>query len=176
MSSDIVASKKRPATVLQDEQIKALIAGCSNRAPTGIRNRALIAVLWRCGLRIAEALALARADIDLQGDVLTVRHGKGDKARKLGLDATTSALLGRWIDKRAQLGLNKRGRPLFCTLKGRSRSVLRPAPTDPASRQGRSRPRASSRDAPQLRSRPSPRRHSDERDPGCPWAREPRHY
>jgi hypothetical protein len=35
MPSNIVASKKRPATVLQDEQIKALIAGGSNRAPTG---------------------------------------------------------------------------------------------------------------------------------------------
>jgi site-specific recombinase XerD len=61
MSSDIVASKRRPPTVLQDEQIRTLISGCSNRAPTGIRNRALIAVMWRCGLRIAEALALGRS-------------------------------------------------------------------------------------------------------------------
>jgi integrase/recombinase XerC len=119
MPQEIVAvSKKRPPTVLQDEQIKALIGKCSNRAPTGIRNRAMLAVLWRCGLRIAEALALAPSDIDLAGEVLSVRHGKGDKARKLGIDAGTAALLARWIDTRARLGLNKRGRPLFCTLKG----------------------------------------------------------
>ena len=112
------ASKKRPATVLQDEQIKALIGACSGRAPTGIRNRAMLAVMWRCGLRIAEALALQPRDIDLAGGVLSVRHGKGDKARKLGLDETTAALLARWLDKRSSLGLNQRGRPLFCTLQG----------------------------------------------------------
>src|SRR5437763_15758339 len=112
MSRESVASRKRPPTVLQDEQIKALIGACSNRAPTGLRNRALIAVLWRCGLRIAEALALTPADIDLAGGVLSVRHGKGDKARKLGIDATTAALLARWLDRRKLLGLNRRGRPL----------------------------------------------------------------
>ena len=94
MSSDSLAtSKRRPATVLQDDQIKALIGACSNRAPTGVRNRALLAVMWRCGLRIAEALALAPRDIDLATGVLSVRHGKGDKARKLGIDETTAALL-----------------------------------------------------------------------------------
>jgi integrase/recombinase XerC len=75
-------------------------------------------VLWRCGLRIAEALALGPTDIDLAGDVLSVRHGKGDKARKLGIDATTSALLAPWLDRRKLLGLNRRGRALFCTLQG----------------------------------------------------------
>jgi site-specific recombinase XerD len=104
--------------VLQDEQIKALIGACSGRAPTGVRNRALLAVMWRCGLRIAEALALQPRDVDLDGGILSVRHGKGDKARKLGVDATTAALVARWLDKRAALGLNKRGRPLFCTLQG----------------------------------------------------------
>jgi site-specific recombinase XerD len=109
---------KRPAVVLQDEQIKALIGACSQHAPTGVRNRALLAVMWRCGLRIAEALALLPADVDLAEGVLHVRHGKGDKARRLGVDDTTAALLARWIDRRSALGLNRRGRPLFCTLQG----------------------------------------------------------
>jgi site-specific recombinase XerD len=78
----------------------------------------MLAVLWRCGLRIAEALALQPRDIDFASGVLSVRHGKGDKARKLGLDDTTAALIARWLDKRESLGLNKRSRPLFCTLQG----------------------------------------------------------
>jgi site-specific recombinase XerD len=37
----------------------------------------LIVVLWRAGLRISEALALAESDLDaVQGSVL-IRHGKG---------------------------------------------------------------------------------------------------
>src|ERR1700750_807079 len=52
----------------------------------GLRVRALTAVLWRAGLRISEALALAETDIDAaQGSVL-VRHGKGDKRREAGMD------------------------------------------------------------------------------------------
>jgi site-specific recombinase XerD len=111
-------SRRLSVDVLSDEEVKALIGACSNRAPTGIRNRALIAVMWRCGLRIAEALALTLKDVDLDHGVLSVQRGKGDKSRKVGLDATTSALLARWIDRRRALGHNGRGKPLFCKLDG----------------------------------------------------------
>jgi site-specific recombinase XerD len=113
-------SKRLSVDVLSDDEVKALIGACSNRAPTGIRNRALIAVMWRCGLRIAEALALTLKDVDLDHGVLSVQRGKGDKSRKVGLDATTSALLARWIDRRRALGHNGRGKPLFCKLDGGS--------------------------------------------------------
>jgi integrase len=68
--------------------------------PTGIRNRALLAVLWRCGLRIGEALALELRDIDFDQGTIRVGHGKGDKARVVDVDEQTAALLGRWIDWR----------------------------------------------------------------------------
>jgi site-specific recombinase XerD len=45
-----------PAEILTPDEVRALIRECSATATTGIRNRALIAVLWRGGLRIAEAL------------------------------------------------------------------------------------------------------------------------
>jgi site-specific recombinase XerD len=48
----------------------------------GLRMRALIAVLWRAGLRISEALALAESDIDPRRGSVLVRHGKGDRRRK----------------------------------------------------------------------------------------------
>jgi integrase/recombinase XerD len=108
-------SNRRPADVPTDDEVRALIGACSTRAPTGIRNRALIAVLWRCGLRIAEALALRASDVDLAGGTLRVAHGEGDKSRTVGLDGQTAALLARWLDRRKVLGFNGR-RPLFCTL------------------------------------------------------------
>lgn len=110
-------SRKRPPEVLSREEVQALIAACSTRAPTGIRNRALIAVMWRCGLRVAEALALEPKDVDLDAHTLRVRHGKGDKSRTLALDGQTQALLSRWLDRRQGLGVNGR-RKLFCKLDG----------------------------------------------------------
>ena len=45
------------------------------------RLRGLIVVLWRAGLRIHEALALAEADLDARRGSLLVRRGKGGAAR-----------------------------------------------------------------------------------------------
>jgi hypothetical protein len=50
---------KLDADLLTAAEIERLMRQCSRRAPTGVRNRALIAVCWRCGLRIGEALALS---------------------------------------------------------------------------------------------------------------------
>ena len=108
-------SRRRPPEVLTEAEAIALIKACSTRAPTGVRNRALIAVLWRSGLRISEALALELRDIDLDAGSLRVRHGKGDRSRTVGVDEQTSALLARWIDRRRRLSPGARS-PVFCTL------------------------------------------------------------
>ena len=55
---------KLDADLLTAAEIELLMRQCSRRAPTGVRNRALVATLWRCGLRIGEALALAPKDLD----------------------------------------------------------------------------------------------------------------
>ncbi len=106
-----------PAEILTVEEVESLIKACSNRAPTGIRNRAMIAILWKCGLRITEALSLYPKDIDLQAGTVRVLHGKGDKPRTAGIGEMASAYIARWLDRRAELGLNGR-HPVFCTLEG----------------------------------------------------------
>jgi site-specific recombinase XerD len=110
--------KTYPPEVLSEDEVKSLIRACSNRAPTGIRNRALIVVMYRAGLRLSEALALKPKDIDPEAGTITVLHGKGDKRRVVGLDPGSMAILLRWVDKRHQYGLTGRS-PLFCTLQGR---------------------------------------------------------
>ena len=111
--------KKLPAEPLAQDEVKALLKACSNRAPTGIRNRALIVLFYRGGLRVKEALSLMPKDCDTQKGTVRVLHGKGDKCRLVGLDPEACAVLQRWLDRRTALGVNGR-HPLFCTLKGRS--------------------------------------------------------
>jgi integrase len=55
-----------------------LVMRQAGRDRHGLRVRALIAVLWRGGLRISEALALNGTDIDERRGSLLIRHGKGD--------------------------------------------------------------------------------------------------
>jgi site-specific recombinase XerD len=110
-------TQRLDADLLTPAEIEALILACSNRAPTGIRNRTMIATTWRCGLRIGETLALRPKDIDLAQGTATVQHGKGDKRRVVAMDAGTSALVERWLTRRGTLPTSRTS-VLFCTLAG----------------------------------------------------------
>ncbi len=116
--------KKYPAEPLTEGEVNALIKACSNRAPTGVRNRALIIVLYRGGLRIAEALLLKPKDVDVDVDTGAVRvlRGKGEKARTVAIDPASVAVVQRWLEVRSNLGI-RNNHALFCTLAGGSTSA-----------------------------------------------------
>ena len=109
--------KRYPAEPLTEKEVRSLLAKCSGRAPTGIRNRALITVLYRGGLRISEALALEPKDLDSKEGTVRVLHGKGDRSRTIGLDPSAVALVELWLNRRRDLGINGHKR-VFCTLAG----------------------------------------------------------
>lgn len=109
--------KRYPAEPLTESEVRLLLARCSRRAPSGIRNRALITVLYRGGLRIGEALALRLKDIDFEKGSVRILHGKGDKARLVGLDDGCLEVLRAWLDCRRRMGIDNR-LPIFSTLKG----------------------------------------------------------
>jgi site-specific recombinase XerD len=105
-----------PPEPLTADEVTALLAQCSRRAPTGVRDKALIMLLYRSGLRISEALALRPSGIVFADHSARVLHGKGDKATVRGFHASADDALIRWIDARKALGV--KGGPLFCTLDG----------------------------------------------------------
>ena len=80
----------------------------------GLRIRALIAVLWRGGLRISEALALTEADIDKRRGALLIRHGKGDRRREVGMDDWGFEHLDAWLEHRVRMPVG----PLFSVIDG----------------------------------------------------------
>lgn len=114
-------ASSRPATkldadLLTHEEIDRLLKACSRRAPSGKRNKALICVLWRCGLRLGEALALTVKDVSLDEFTVTVQRGKSGR-RVVGLDTGTAILIDQWLVSRRKLGVGSQA-PLFCTLTG----------------------------------------------------------
>ena len=104
-----------PAEVLTREEVNRLIAACSPRGNAGLRTRALITLLYRSGLRVAEALALRPKDIDLIVGTVTVLHGKGNRRRTVGVDAQALAVVQLWLDRRRALGIGPTA-PVFCTI------------------------------------------------------------
>jgi site-specific recombinase XerD len=81
------------------------------------RTRALIAILWRAGLRISEALALTETDLDSRTGPVLVHSGKGGKRRVVGMDEWGWEHVARWTEHRVQLPIG----PLFCILAGPTR-------------------------------------------------------
>lgn len=108
--------KTYPAEPLTPVEICALIDACAPLSrPSGWRDRALLVLLWRTGLRIAELIALAPKDVDLARGSVRVLCGKGSKDRVVGIDPYAAQLIERWLAKRVHLGIPA-SRPLFCTV------------------------------------------------------------
>jgi site-specific recombinase XerD len=108
--------QRLPGQILTADEVRALLRAC-NRGATGARNRSLLVLLWRAGLRTAEALALRPGDLDAQGGLVHVRRGKGGKPRTVGLDPEGFGVVDAWLAKRAARGISGH-RPLLCTLDG----------------------------------------------------------
>jgi integrase len=83
----------------------------------GRRLRGLIVVLWRAGLRIHEALALAEADLDARRGSRLVRRGKGGRRREVGMDDWAWEQLTPWLHSRVALPVG----PLFCVVNAATR-------------------------------------------------------
>jgi site-specific recombinase XerD len=81
-------------------------------SPFGLRLRALIVILWRAGLRISEALALAETDLEPTRGSLVVRRGKGGKRREVGMDDWGWGQLAGWLSFRRTLPVG----PLLCAI------------------------------------------------------------
>lgn len=105
--------RRFPADPPTVEEIVAVMRA-AGPGPDGARLRALIVVLWRAGLRISEALALAETDLDARRGAVLVRHGKGDKRREVGMDTWAWGQLDAWHQARAQFPVGT----FFCVIHG----------------------------------------------------------
>ena len=108
--------QKLAPEVLTPVELLAVL-GANNKGLTGTRNKALIVVGWRAGLRISETLALKLGDLNPEQQTVRILHGKGDKARTVGLDASAWAMVDQWIIARQSAGIAPTA-PLFCTSDG----------------------------------------------------------
>lgn len=102
-------------------ELRALLDACAtDPSPAGVRDAALIATLYACGLRRAELASLGlrdyRAETEDAPAELVIHAGKGHKGRILPVEEGTAAALADWVALRGEqpgalfLRINKRGR------------------------------------------------------------------
>jgi site-specific recombinase XerC len=100
-----------PADPPRTEEIIAVMRA-AGESPYGLRIRGLVVVMWRAGLRIAEALALRESDLEPARGSLLVRSGKGGRRRVVGMDDWGWEQLRPWLEHRRGLPVGY----LFCAI------------------------------------------------------------
>jgi site-specific recombinase XerD len=104
--------------VLEESQVRALLAACDRNTVAGIRNYAMLLLFVDCGLRLNELIGLRLGDVSLAQRSLKV-HGKGARDRIVFMGARTAKALKRWIELRGfkttfsdALFIDRKGEPL----------------------------------------------------------------
>jgi integrase/recombinase XerD len=88
-----------PRQVLSEPEVERLLTAPSAATPLGLRDRAMLALLYSTGLRRAELAALDINDVDLTGLTVFVRRGKGGKPRLVPLGQSAAEDLLAYLSR-----------------------------------------------------------------------------
>ena len=92
-----VRGSRLPAgRALEAGELRALFQACADGTPAGARDAAAFAMLFGCGLRRAEAVAVEIADYDPAASAIRVL-GKGNRERTVYTAAGTAAAIKAWL-------------------------------------------------------------------------------
>jgi integrase/recombinase XerD len=108
--------------IYSEEQISSLITAAQSlpcrKGIRGLTYSTLFALLWVTGLRISEALALDRQDVDFGNRLLTIRNTKFGKSRLVPVHASTVKALEHYAHCRDQVFLRAKSPSFFLTIFG----------------------------------------------------------
>lgn len=104
---------------LSEQDVEALLGVPDVTQPLGLRDKAMLELLYACGLRVSELVGLPLAAVNLRGGYLRVT-GKGRKERLVPLGEMAAQWLERYLaDARPALLAGQGATPsLFLTLRG----------------------------------------------------------
>jgi integrase/recombinase XerD len=88
-------SRKLPQ-VLSYAEVKRLLESASGSDPIQLRDRALLEVMYGCGLRASEAIGLEVTEVDLRRGFVRP-HGKGSKERIVPIGREAAAAVSRYL-------------------------------------------------------------------------------
>ena len=108
---------QRLPEVLSREDVALLLAQPAGGDPLSLRDRALLEVMYACGLRASEAVALELRDIDLEDGLLRAR-GKGSKERLIPIGRHAVVAVRAWVEE---------GRPTLLAMRAASAGAVQTA-------------------------------------------------
>ncbi len=120
MATDGILTPKPPQRLpdtLEVEEIDAMLATIDLSSPVGHRDKAIIEVLYSCGVRASELTGLDLSDIYWEDDMLRI-FGKGRKQRYVPMSGEAVRQLRLYISTRSQFTTSASGDALFINQRG----------------------------------------------------------
>ncbi|MFM7698522.1 MAG: site-specific tyrosine recombinase XerD [Limnohabitans sp.] len=118
-------SAKQPLRLphtLSEAQVEALLKAPDVQTPLGLRDRAMLELLYASGLRVSELVGLSMLSLNLREGVLRVT-GKGDKERLVPFGEDAEDWIQRYLTQsRSELLSGKNSASVFVTHRGTSMS------------------------------------------------------
>jgi integrase/recombinase XerD len=112
------AKSRRLPKVLSYAEVKRLLDSARGTDPISLRDRALLEVMYGCGLRASEATTLETTDVDLRHHFVRP-HGKGSKERIVPLGREAAAAITRYLRSgRPELVGSRTETKLFVNFRG----------------------------------------------------------
>lgn len=112
---------RRPARIprlLSIEEVELLLMQADVNEPLGIRDRAMMEVMYGCGLRVSELISLKLPDVQWEDSFLLV-SGKGDKQRLVPIGSKAREALQGFLERSRPTLLRGRSSPyIFLNARG----------------------------------------------------------
>jgi integrase/recombinase XerC/integrase/recombinase XerD len=103
----------------READVDRQLAALDGDEPIGLRNRALVELVYSAGLRSAEAVGLDLADVDFEQELVHIRHGKGGKERVVPLGEEASFRVARYLREGRPALARGANDALFLSVRGR---------------------------------------------------------
>lgn len=88
---------------LNEDEMERLLGAPDTATEEGLRDRAMLELMYASGLRISEVIALKPSDVDLDAGLLSC-HGKGSKERRIPIGKSAARWLELYRKARARAG------------------------------------------------------------------------
>ena len=102
----------------KSEEVDAELAAVERDGPLGLRNRALVEIVYSAGLRSREAVDLNLGDVDFEQELVHV-HGKGGKERTVPLGEEAAHWVARYLHEARPTLARSAENALFLSARGR---------------------------------------------------------
>jgi integrase/recombinase XerD len=110
---------------LNELQVEQLLESVDAKAPLGLRDRAMLELLYASGLRISELANARLENLDLEEGVVRVR-GKGNKTRLVPVGHKACAAVAAYLDQeRPRLVRRRSGSEVFLSTRGGRLTTVR---------------------------------------------------